>query len=361
MNTKVFLDIIKNPSETAISSNTALLNEVTAEFPYFQTAHVLYLKSLQLNNSIHYSHYLKKATAYAGNRSLLYTFINKDLKTTEAKPTNPAIEKTFVNESPIETPVVSEEPKTESTTTETLEAKKENSTATIADTHTTLAEEKPEEVLVVAKFTVESKPEIELTTQAILNQAIANEGADSNKIEEKGGVVDIKKLSPIAKEIISNAVNASIKQEVEKEKFEDKTPESTDTKEETAKQENTPSVEEESGEHNFLYWLKQPKAKQKEEKLKSEYEDLIERFIKEEPKISKRSATFYSPVDKAKQSITEDFSFVTETLARIYFTQGAFDKALKAYQALSLKYPEKKHTFAAQIEEIRKHINDFKI
>ncbi|HCP40943.1 MAG TPA: hypothetical protein DIT65_04045 [Cryomorphaceae bacterium] len=46
--------------------------------------------------------------------------------------------------------------------------------------------------------------------------------------------------------------------------------------------------------------------------------------------------------------------FVTETLAEIYFGQRLFDKAIKAYEILSLKYPEKSGFFADRIREIKK-------
>jgi len=49
--------------------------------------------------------------------------------------------------------------------------------------------------------------------------------------------------------------------------------------------------------------------------------------------------------------------FVTETLAEIYFGQRLFDKAIKAYEILSLKYPEKSSFFADRIRAIKKEKN----
>ena len=47
--------------------------------------------------------------------------------------------------------------------------------------------------------------------------------------------------------------------------------------------------------------------------------------------------------------------FVTETLAEIYLKQGLWDKAINAYEVLSLKYPEKSGFFADRKKEIKKH------
>jgi tetratricopeptide (TPR) repeat protein len=85
--------------------------------------------------------------------------------------------------------------------------------------------------------------------------------------------------------------------------------------------------------------------------------DLIEKFLENEPKIAPVSKpTFFDPVDHARQSIIDNESVVSETLAEIYFKQGNLAKAIKIYRKLSLVNPEKSSFFAAQIEKIRKEI-----
>ncbi len=85
--------------------------------------------------------------------------------------------------------------------------------------------------------------------------------------------------------------------------------------------------------------------------------DLIDKFIREEPRISPSKSTFYSPSNMAKKSILEPDDLVTETLANIYAQQGNFKKAISFYQKLSLKFPEKSRYFAALIEELKKKSN----
>ena len=55
----------------------------------------------------------------------------------------------------------------------------------------------------------------------------------------------------------------------------------------------------------------------------------------------------------AKQSLVEDPSLVTETMAKLYASQGQLGRARKAYKLLSLKYPEKSVYFAAQLKKLR--------
>ena len=79
---------------------------------------------------------------------------------------------------------------------------------------------------------------------------------------------------------------------------------------------------------------------------------LIEKFIKDEPRISKPKATFFNPTDSAIRSNFDDEEIVSETLARLYAEQGNLQKAVHIYQKLSLINQEKSRYFAAQIEKL---------
>ena len=81
--------------------------------------------------------------------------------------------------------------------------------------------------------------------------------------------------------------------------------------------------------------------------------DLIQRFIQEEPGVIQADKPTELEGDIAAGSVKEDDSYITDTLAKIYVKQGLLAKAIYAYEKLSLKYPEKSAYFAAQIEKIK--------
>lgn len=101
---------------------------------------------------------------------------------------------------------------------------------------------------------------------------------------------------------------------------------------------------------------RKPKKKSGTTQKKSK-EELLSEFIKNQPSISRPKTSFYNPVEVAKESIVDQESIVSETLATIYYDQGHLQKAVKIYQKLSLKYPEKSSYFAALIEKAEKELN----
>ncbi len=61
--------------------------------------------------------------------------------------------------------------------------------------------------------------------------------------------------------------------------------------------------------------------------------------------------------DLAERAVTENDDIVTETFANILLSQGQFEKAVAAFEKLSLKYPEKSIYFAARIEKVKSLLN----
>jgi hypothetical protein len=85
--------------------------------------------------------------------------------------------------------------------------------------------------------------------------------------------------------------------------------------------------------------------------------DLIDKFIIANPRIEPNRNKSDLPVeDISKPFVEHDGGFVTETLAKIYITQGYYSKAIDIYEKLSLKFPEKSSYFASQIEKVKEYI-----
>lgn len=107
--------------------------------------------------------------------------------------------------------------------------------------------------------------------------------------------------------------------------------------------------------HSFNEWLQL--ASQKKIERSSDQKDeldktaIIDNFIKQNPKISKISKN----TEKKEVVLEEkqDSYLMTETLAKVYLEQNKHENAIKAYEILSLKYPEKSGFFADQIKRIR--------
>jgi len=100
-------------------------------------------------------------------------------------------------------------------------------------------------------------------------------------------------------------------------------------------------------------------------KLEDEVENqpgdsLIDKFLSAKPGVIRQSneneRAESSPhlKDVEAKSIGESDEIITETLAILYFQQKNYERALDAYNKLSLKYPEKSVYFATRIEEIEK-------
>ena len=87
--------------------------------------------------------------------------------------------------------------------------------------------------------------------------------------------------------------------------------------------------------------------------------ELLDRFLETNPRIIPVVSEEIT-VD-IEDSVTVDRKeIMTETLAQLYKEQGKYKKALKGYQVLSLKYPEKSSFFAAQIQELKTLIKEKK-
>ncbi len=103
-------------------------------------------------------------------------------------------------------------------------------------------------------------------------------------------------------------------------------------------------------ESKIITEFKKPKDKKEEEKA------IIDKIIESEPGNIRLDPNqrFYEANANAKESLLENEHLVTETLAKIYALQGNISKAIRAYEILSLRFPQKSAYFASLIEGLKK-------
>lgn len=86
-------------------------------------------------------------------------------------------------------------------------------------------------------------------------------------------------------------------------------------------------------------------------------ESILDKFMRENPSITRPKSEFFNPANVAKQSVEEKDEIVSETLAGIYLKQGLIKKAISTYEKLSLIYPHKITYFAALINQLKTEHN----
>lgn len=379
MNRRQFISYMSNPDKLS-AEDSVLLAEIIKNFPYFQTAHLLYTKSLHNQHSIHYNNQLKITAAYATSRKRLHQLITKQTHVEDIDLSNRVGEEELLKQSDKEK--------------EAVVPLKENIIDNSMMSPITLKEET---IHTIAK---QPEPQVEQGTGLTIEKNIkitakAEEPDFVAPIEEKNRVVIPNKTNDdLETEYLSQAAAESIELSFANNEL---VVDNNDITEELNSSEVietdfvlniTAVVEEEQQEeivetekrndfnaaeqHTFSEWLnhlydlnidlplKVNKGSEKPETerkaVKKSSRELVEKFLKEEPKIKPRTE-FYNPVNMAKQSVSEDITFVSETLAKIYLLQENYAKALEAYENLRLKYPEKRLYFATQIKKIRKLIN----
>lgn len=109
---------------------------------------------------------------------------------------------------------------------------------------------------------------------------------------------------------------------------------------------------------NKIAQLESEKSKPKESAKKLTKSEIIDKFIAENPSISRPKQEFFNPISAAQDSVVDQDNIVSETLATIYVKQGYFEKAISIYEKLILKFPEKSIYFAGQIIELKNKLNN---
>ncbi|OIN61096.1 hypothetical protein [Arsenicibacter rosenii] len=98
-----------------------------------------------------------------------------------------------------------------------------------------------------------------------------------------------------------------------------------------------------------------PAANEEERQRQSE---IIDTFIRNEPRIAPFRAKLTDPVeqvDLAQRNTSSGLSLATESFAKILIKQGKVNQAIEIYEKLLLKNPDKKAYFASRIDELREN------
>jgi hypothetical protein len=323
MRAEELLKYVQNPHLLNKESIPAL-QQLVKDFPYFQSAHLLLsLASKKWDASV-YQQSLKKTAIVATNRSHLYNLIHH-----------------------LENEVMEKE--------EIVSAKDEA--------------KKELDILKSAEVSVE---ENKLAEETKVNEPVIEQLSDkpaedlaTGKEEEIKHYEKPDKETIVALEIEKSLVNSFVEKELlktneihHKETLKTDQPESFGDWLKFLKKNNGQSYSQIEEEVSKGKEKEAQKAKEKEiqqQKEKEKKKAILDKIIETNPGVirQKEDQKFFKSDLKAKESLLESEHLVTETLARIYALQGNINKAVRAYEILSLKYPQKSAYFASLIQKLK--------
>lgn len=296
------------------------LQQLTRDFPYFQSAHLLLSMASKRWNASVFQQSLKKTAIVVSNRSYLYQLVQE-------------VEK-------YDTKVV--------------------------ETETALPVEKPKMALDESiKQELDILKSAEVSVEDYKQSGIKPETHPKEDVKED--------VSFLEKEIGLQTVNAIVEKDILRVTEEPEIPETPEKAPEsftawldflkksstTTGQKQAPQAKPSEKEENPAdKTSKKMPLKLNEEQLSSKklkQKAIIDKIIETSPGLirAKEDQKFYTPEHKAKESLLENEHLVTETLAKIYALQGNIAKAVRSYEILSLKYPQKSAYFASLIKKLK--------
>ena len=313
MQAKEFINYIKNPNSLEKNS-VKELQKLVNDFPYFQSAHLLLsLASKKWDASV-YQKSLKKTAIVVTNRSHLFNLIQK------VDISNIVIEDSNHQKLVVE---------------EVLEPTDSTKELNILKATELLIENSDSEILETG-IQQKTKPNAE----DVLENEIAKQVV--------GAIVEKQMFNLSDTQLL-------FKQNKEPETFTDW----LRLIQKSNKQLSAENILEVNTENNTDIKTRLEKGKiiTQESALNKKLKNLalIDKIIEKSPgqiKI-KDDQKFYSPEHNAKESLLENEHLVSETLAKIYALQGSVNKAVRAYEILSLKFPQKSAYFASLIQKLK--------
>lgn len=374
--------LVAHPYEVE-KSDIPLLKKEVEKYPYFYTLRALLLYGLKKENHPSFEDYLNKTSIQSSNRVDLYHYINSEPIKKETETIPLIIEDEKVEEL-VENKINSEVSSDESTakiveqnndTTEVTDENIEENREQFVNNTEIISKDNSDDVNedIVDEMIENDTEESELRTDHVIDIISEDELNEVAEITNEVVKISTSKEDKTSINDIANAVqqtseielieNNSVKNEVEIlaetiEVIEESKPEVNDQKVEIGENNNSEST------FSFTDWLKKVPSQSKTQKEIEEEQEIAEReikykliddFLEKNPKIVPMKKTDITPANTPSNFVqnTEEYSdLMTETLAQIYIEQKKYDKAIKAYKILILKYPEKNSLFANRIKEI---------
>jgi hypothetical protein len=308
MNRNEFLHMI----EDTVQMNRQMIGDVYELiniFPYFQSAHMILLKGLQNNADVKFETQLRNSAIHIADREVLYYFLNrKSLKEAEQSP--------VINE---EQSVEDPDYNTQQTVIESAKNSEDLIYEIEKDSGETGSLEESDAVPPSAGHSILNPSESENDDSAGIILVPDDDSPDNN---DRIFYMDPGILVPDNDDLLELDLGETRQMIFEKD----------DSDQELLRPEDNNSK-------------------------KQQQSELIDKFIIANPRIEpNRNKTDYPVEDISKTFVEETGGFVTETLARIYISQGYYSKAIDIYEKLSLKFPEKSSYFASQIEMVKEFI-----
>jgi tetratricopeptide (TPR) repeat protein len=308
MNRNDFLNMIENTVPVS-RHMVGEVYELIDIFPYFQSAHLLLLKGLHYNSDVKFENQLRNSSIHVGDREVLYWL----LRTKDASETYEAVVKADID-SKVE--IVSD---TQQTVIESAknseyminEIEKDSDEIKLSESPDNLSQQTGHSIMIAAE------PDNKEPDGVIFLMDEDNDPPD-NKVFFMDPGFSIPERSDLLE------LDLDENKEIE-------VPDEGTAWENSSEPHKTSNRQVQS--------------------------ELIDKFIIANPRIEPaKDKTFVPSFDISKPYVEEAGGLVTETLAKIYVSQGYYSKAIDIYEKLSLKFPEKSSYFASQIEKVREHI-----
>lgn len=325
MTSKEFSSVLNYPG-TLNTVTLPALEDLVLLYPWYSTAQLVLAKNLLQIKHVKYPAKLKLASAATIDRSLLKKFLleNQELPPVEIKKEEELIH----TDSSTELPIL------QTSVSSIVNTSAENVVSTKVEEELTIGEDEMKVQVATSEnqslqpIKVEFKQDI---SEELPSEQLSNEPIPFEPYIQVDFTTELLKL-PI--------LESNPEQPIEI-------------------KENEPIS---SGKMSFAEWLKKSnslQAKTPDSTSENNANGIIERFLEEKPRITKPKHTeFFKPQEAAKKSLSLPEGLVTETLAKIYENQGHFERAIHAYEKLSVKHPEKITYFAARISKLKERLKE---